>query len=73
MKSILPIVIMIFSVSAYSQNKISYQYDAAGNRISREILFSQTQMAKKQNKINTDMLGNIKSRLAPIQQKVFFE
>lgn len=25
MKSILPIVIMIFSVSAYSQNKISYQ------------------------------------------------
>ena len=52
MKSILPIVLMTFSVSAYSQNKISYQYDAAGNRISREILFSQSQMAKKQNKIN---------------------
>lgn len=49
MKSILPIVLMTFSVSAYSQNKISYQYDAAGNRISREILFSQSQMAKKQN------------------------
>lgn len=65
MKSILPIVIMIFSVSAYSQNKISYQYDAAGNRISREILFSQTQMAKKQNKINTDMLGKHKITISP--------
>ncbi len=65
MKSILPIVIMIFSVSAYSQNKISYQYDAAGNRISREILYSQTQMAKKQNKINTDMLGKHKITISP--------
>ena len=60
MKSILPIVLMTCSVSAYSQNKISYQYDAAGNRISREILFSQSQMA-----INTDMLGEHKITISP--------
>lgn len=65
MKSILPIVLMTFSVSAYSQNKISYQYDAAGNRIRREILFSQSQMSKKQNNINTDMLGEHKITISP--------
>lgn len=65
MKSILPIVLMTCSVSAYSQNKISYQYDAAGNRISREILFSQSQMAKKPNNINTDMLGEHKITISP--------
>lgn len=65
MKPILPIVLMTISVSAFSQNKISYRYDAAGNRICREILFSQSQMAKKQNNINTDILGEHKITISP--------
>lgn len=65
MKSILPVVLMTLSVSANSQNRIIYRYDAAGNRISRDILFSQSQIAKKHNKINTDMLGEHKITISP--------
>lgn len=55
---------VIFSLSLSAQKKVMYVYDAAGNRIKREILFEQSQ-SKSQVVAYSDMLDEKEIKIYP--------
>lgn len=65
---------VIFSLSLSAQKKVMYVYDAAGNRIKKEILFEQSQ-SKSQVVAYSDMLDEkeIKIYLNPTEGELRVE
>jgi hypothetical protein len=55
---------VIFSLSLSAQKKVMYAYDAAGNRIKKEILFEQSQ-SKSQVVAYSDMLDEKEIKIYP--------
>lgn len=55
---------VIFSLSLSAQKKVMYAYDAAGNRIKKEILFEQSQ-SKSQVVACSDMLDEKEIKIYP--------
>lgn len=55
---------VIFSLSLSAQKKVMYAYDAAGNRIKKEILFEQSQ-SKSQIVAYSDMLDEKEIKIYP--------
>lgn len=55
---------VLFSLSLSAQKKVMYAYDAAGNRIKREILFEQSQ-SKSQVVAYSDMLDEKEIKIYP--------
>lgn len=55
---------VLFSLSLSAQKKVMYAYDAAGNRIKKEILFEQTQ-SKSQVVAYSDMLDEKEIKIYP--------
>lgn len=60
-----------FSMSAKAQNTVSYTYDAAGNRITRQILLSQRQVPEdslrleKSKEVHTDVIAKKNVHIYP--------
>lgn len=62
------IVMLCISVDLYAQQSTSYHYDAAGNRIKREIIISKKQAVaapKTKAPSYSDMLSDYQIRIAP--------
>ena len=57
-------VLVIYYLSLSAQNKITYAYDAVGNRVKREITFEQSQ-DKSQVATYSDMLDEKKIKIYP--------
>lgn len=55
---------VLFSLSLSAQKKVMYAYDAAGNRIKKEILFEQSQ-SKSQIVAYSDMLDEKEIKIYP--------
>lgn len=55
---------VLFSLSLSAQKKVMYAYDAAGNRIKKEILFEQSQ-SKSQVVAYSDMLDEKEIKIYP--------
>lgn len=55
---------VLFSLSLSAQKKVMYAYDAAGNRIKKEILFEQSQ-SKSQVVACSDMLDEKEIKIYP--------
>lgn len=55
---------VLFSLSLFAQKKVMYAYDAAGNRIKKEILFEQSQ-SKSQVVAYSDMLDEKEIKIYP--------
>lgn len=55
---------VMFSLSLSAQKKVMYAYDAAGNRIKKEILFEQSQ-SKSQVVAYSDMLDEKEIKIYP--------
>ena len=55
---------VLFSLSLSAQKKVMYAYDAAGNRIKKEILFEQSQ-SKSQVVASSDMLDEKEIKIYP--------
>ena len=64
MKRVNVFFFVIFSLSLSAQKKVMYVYDAAGNRIKREILFEQSQ-SKSQVVAYSDMLDEKEIKIYP--------
>lgn len=57
-------LLVMSSLALSAQSKITYAYDAAGNRVRREILFEQSQ-SKSQVTTYSDMLDERKIKIYP--------
>lgn len=70
-KSILTLFFVIITHGMYSQNYVSYNYDQAGNRISRKIIYVSTPQSVKNNNqkadsiATQDMIGDREIKIYP--------
>ena len=57
--------LMLFSIATSAQSRIGYSYDAAGNRIKREIVMNRHQAKQSPSKSYEDMLSDKKIHIYP--------